>query len=227
MAQSGTVTSTPSTRPIPQLDGTSDSPSSFTKSSAALRDQIAKAKNAAKRSATVKHDSLVGKGDFDLNTDPFNQRPKGDNTGLLRKRIESARMDGRLDISSIGLLALPNEVLKMYDPESMKDSKISWNEIVDPIRLIAADNDLESLSEEAFPDIDPRKAAESEEDVNFQFIGLEMIDLHANRLNALPLGLRRLERLTSLNLVMSSLARCYNDQLLTTNSHTISLGLLQ
>lgn len=182
------------------MDGSSDSPPSFTKSSAALRDQIAKAKTAAKRNATVKHDSLVGKGDFDLNADPFNQRPKEDNKGLIRKRIDSARIDGRLNISSMSLDIIPDEVLKMYDVEAMADSKVSWSETVDLVRLVAADNDFESIAEDCFPDVDAREAADSD-GVNYQFGGLEMLDIHANHLLSLPIGLRRLERLTSLNLV--------------------------
>jgi len=138
-------------------------------------------------------------GEFDLDTDPFNQRPK-DNKGVLRQRIEAARADGRLNIAAMGLSEIPEDVLHMYDADQMQDSKVSWNESVDLSRFIAADNQLTALFDDVFPDIDPGTSAENEEERDFPFAGLELLDFHGNKLQTLPMGLRRLERLTVLNL---------------------------
>jgi hypothetical protein len=40
-----------------------------------------------------------------------------------------------------------------------------------------------------------------DDDNGMQFGGVELLDLHGNHLSGLPLGVRRLERLTVLNLV--------------------------
>lgn len=179
----------------------------------ALRDQIAKAK-AAKRAAATKpmpKDGPVapviptGTFDFGLADDPFNQQIQGnDSKGLLRKRVNAARTDGRLNIAAMGLKEIPQEVLTMYNLESIGAQDGSWAESVDLTRFIAADNDFEILSDDIFPDIDPRESADDEDSRGNQFGGLETLDLHGNVLTALPLGLRRLELLTTLNLVSSS-----------------------
>jgi hypothetical protein len=181
------------------------------KSSLALRDQIAKAK-AAKRAAASKQVSSAAMGnkeevpviasgtfDFGLSDDPFNQHAsqKGPK-GLLRKRIDSARSDGRLNIAAMGFKVIPEEVMNIYNMESMDGS---WAEAVDLTRFVAADNELELIGDDVFPDIDPREAAEDENAKGNQFGGLETLDLHGNVLIALPIGLRRLEVLTALNLV--------------------------
>jgi hypothetical protein len=88
----------------------------------------------------------------------------------------------------------------MYNLESMDRS---WAEAVDLTRFVAADNELELLSDDVFPDIDPREAVDDEDAKGNQFGGLETLDLHGNVIIALPVGLRRLELLTSLNLVSS------------------------
>ncbi|KAL1302869.1 hypothetical protein AAFC00_003197 [Neodothiora populina] len=174
-------------------------------SSSALRDQIAKAKAAAKAAATAKANVAQHNGnedlEFDLAIDPFNARPK-DNKGLLLKRIDAARADGRLNIAAMGLKQIPDEVLRMYDAEEMTKSKLTWSETVDLTRLVAADNEFEIISDEIFPDIDNEAAAEQDEDSSkgLQFRGLESLDLHGNMLIAIPVGLRRLERLTVVNL---------------------------
>lgn len=172
-------------------------------SSAALRDQIAKAR-AAKRTAATKQDSSQAVGsstfDFDLDADPFNQVPK-DRKGLLRKRIDAARADGRLNIAAMGLKAVPDEVLTMYDADQMEHSKISWSETVDLTRFDASNNVFEDIPDNVFPDIDRETAAMGEDSKGLQFGGLEVLDLHANMLQTVPVGIRRLEMLAALNVV--------------------------
>jgi hypothetical protein len=180
------------------------------KSSLALRDQIAKAK-AAKRAAAAKSMSQDGLEtpvipadtfDFGLSDDPFNQQIKENGSkGLLRKRVNAARTDGRLNIAAMGLKEIPEEVLKMYNLESIGAQDGSWAESVDLTRFIAADNDLEFINDDVFPDIDPRENADDEDSKGNQFGGLETLDLHGNGLMTIPIGLRRLELLTTLNLV--------------------------
>ncbi|KAF2487644.1 hypothetical protein BDY17DRAFT_307003 [Neohortaea acidophila] len=174
-------------------------------SSAALRQQIAAAKAAA-RKESVKHDSALGdvvvstsQTSFDLQLDPFNQAPR-DEKHILSNRINAARTDGKLNIAAMALKQIPAEVLNMYDAAAMEESRVSWAEAVDLTRFNAADNEIEELSEAVFPD---RAAADFDMDDQTegnQFAGLETLDLHGNRLSQLPIGMRRLERLTSLNL---------------------------
>lgn len=199
------------------------------KSSLALRDQIAKAK-AAKRAAAAKSMSQDGSEspvipadtfDFGLSDDPFNQQIKTNGSNaLLRKRVSAARTDGRLNIAAMGLKEIPEEVLNMYNLESIGAQDGSWAESVDLTRFVAADNDLEFISDDVFPDIDPRENANDEGN---QFGGLETLDLHGNILTTLPLGLRRLELLTSLNLVSYLHCRMRNFPVLIRNSRIISL----
>ncbi|KAB8302308.1 hypothetical protein EYC80_005744 [Monilinia laxa] len=179
------------------------------KSSSSLRDQIAKAK-AAKRaaantSAASNYEEVpvipTAAFDFGLSDDPFNQRVDPNaSKGLLRKRIAAARTDGRLNIAAMGLKEMPEEVMTMYNLDTLGDQGGSWAEAVDLTRFIAADNEFEKLDETIFPDIDPREAMEDEDFTGNQFGGLETLDLHGNLLKEIPMGLRRLELLTSLNL---------------------------
>jgi hypothetical protein len=182
------------------------------KSSLALRDQIAKAK-AAKRAAAAKSvprgatggidTAVIPESSFDFGlSDPFNTKiNENGSKGLLRKRVSAARADGRLNIAAMSLKEIPEEVLNMYDLESLGAQDGSWAESVDLTRFIAADNDLELIRDDVFPDIDPRESADDEDAKGNQFGGLETMDLHGNVLATLPLGLRRLELLTTLNLV--------------------------
>jgi hypothetical protein len=145
----------------------------------------------------------TGTFDFGLSDDPFNQGiSQASSKGLLRKRIAAARTDGRLNVAAMGFKEIPEEVMTMY--ESVGDS--SWAEAVDLTKFVAADNELELLSDNVFPDVDPQEVANDEDAKGNQFGGLETLDLHGNVLIALPLGLRRLERLTSLNLVRALIA---------------------
>jgi Leucine-rich repeat (LRR) protein len=169
------------------------------KSSSALRESIAKAKAARKAS----RQSSVGPGGLDswdnLNAqDPFNQAPKDSNRGLLLKRIEAARVSGSLNVAAMGLKVIPDEVMTMYDYDPNNNSE--WYESVDLVKFIAADNELEQIPDIAFPDIDPQDYGLEDDCKGNQFGGLEILDLRGNMLRSLPIGLRRLQRLHSLNL---------------------------
>ncbi|RFU33634.1 hypothetical protein B7463_g2690, partial [Scytalidium lignicola] len=184
------------------------------KSSLALRDQIAKAK-AAKKAAMKKTPeappgdpsdrSIVpadNSFDFGLSDDPFNQNtdPSG-SKGLLRKRIDAGRTTGRLNIAAMGFKEIPEEVLNMYNLESIGGDGSAWAESVDLIRFVAADNEIEVIGVDVFPDVDPRSAIDDEdESKGNQFGGLETLDFRGNLLKSVPLGFRRLELLTTLNL---------------------------
>lgn len=178
-----------------------------TKSSNALRESIAKAKAARKAAATKESQqqtaAAAATDPFDV-PDPFNQQSNDSNKGLLRKRVDAGRTTGNLNIAALSLTELPQEVMTMYDfdPESSTD----WYESVDLVKLIAADNELAELPDSAFPDIE---AEDIDLDVNEkgnQFGGLEVCDLHGNLLKSLPMGLRRLHRLHSLNLSNNQLS---------------------
>ncbi|KAL9060173.1 MAG: hypothetical protein Q9162_000787 [Coniocarpon cinnabarinum] len=177
-------------------------------SSAALRQRIAEAK-AKSRNAQRLHkqsveDSTPPTYEFENCEDPFNMKPK-DGRDELQKRIEDARRDGRLNIAAMSLPAIPDEVMKMYDSEAMEQSSIMWNECVDLTRFIGADNDFVELSDTHFPDVSLADMADAEDSRGNMFGGLEHIDLHGNKLERLPLGLRHLSRLTSLNLSRNKL----------------------
>lgn len=179
-------------------------------SSNALREQIAKAREAARRAkaeaertSTPPRDPIVpdpeeiASFDFGLDDDPFNQAKGG--KSLLRKRVDGARVDGRLNIAAMGLKEFPEDVLQMYkyDPN---DTTVAWGEVVDLTSVIAADNELETLPDDLFPDISIEDLADVDEG-GPQFGGVQNIDLHGNRLRDLPLGLARLMQLSRLNLV--------------------------
>lgn len=142
---------------------------------------------------------LDGAFENDSFSDPFNQGPK-DDKHILRNRVNNARMDGKLNIAAMGLKEFPPEVLKMYDAAAMEESKVNWAEVVDLTKLIAADNEFETIDASVFPDKSFEDFNDEEDSQGNQFGGLELLDLHGNALTAIPIGLRRLERLTSLNL---------------------------
>ncbi|EFX00602.1 conserved leucine-rich repeat protein [Grosmannia clavigera kw1407] len=199
------------------------------KSSAALREQIAKAKAARRAAAqpvieespvsTAASDptattvstsatSLSEAGeapviptdstfDFGLSTDPFGQgRTKQAHTKVIQARVDAARTSGRLNIAAMGLREIPKEVMDMYK----SNSGGSWAENVDLTRFVAADNEIEMIEDSVFPDVDVQELADNEEGYFNIFGGLETLDLHGNMLICLPMGLRRLQMLTSLNL---------------------------
>lgn len=140
---------------------------------------------------------------FDV-ADPFNQQTKDSNKGLLRERVGSGRKSGHLNIAAMSLTELPEEVMTMYDfdPESSTD----WYETVDLVKFIAADNELAELPENAFPDIDPQDIDLDVDEKGSQFGGLEVLDIHGNLLRSLPMGLRRLHRLHSMNISNNQLS---------------------
>lgn len=115
----------------------------------------------------------------------------------MRKRVDAARADGRLNIAAMGLSEIPQEVLTMYEYDP--DANTAWGEVVDLTSMIAADNDLDALPESMFPDMDYEAAMDSD-DVVPQFGGIQNLDLHGNVFRGLPMGLRRLPQLTKLNL---------------------------
>jgi Leucine-rich repeat (LRR) protein len=177
----------------------------YSRSSSALRESIATAKAARKTEIQGGPQPQVSSSGTwnDLNIeDPFNQLPKDPNKGLLRTRLEAGRSSGHLNIAAMSLLALPEEVMTMYDFDP--ESSTEWYESVDLVKFIAADNEFVELPEPAFPDID-LEDPDADERGN-QFGGLELLDLHGNLLSSLPIGLRRLQRLHTLNLSNNKLS---------------------
>ncbi|EGP89935.1 uncharacterized protein MYCGRDRAFT_68433 [Zymoseptoria tritici IPO323] len=180
-------------------------------SSSALRQQIAAAKAAARKAQLPQHDSPQDphlNGDpapeEDFHTDPFNQAPR-DEKHIFRNRVNTARMTGKLNIAAMSLKSIPDEVLKMYDSASMTESNVNWAEVVDLTRFVAADNYIEEFDDAVFPDRSAEELADDEDAQGNQFGGLEYLDLHGNWIISLPMGLRRLERLTSLNVANNKL----------------------
>lgn len=182
-------------------------PSAAKSSSSVLREQIAAAKAAARkereneaaRPARSMPSQFDGGFDHDIASDPFNQGPK-DDKHIMRNRVNNARMDGKLNIAAMGLKTIPPEVLSMYDAAVLEDSKVNWAEVVDLTRFIAADNEIADIDPNVFPDKSFEDFNDEEDSQGNQFGGLELLDLHGNALSLVPIGLRRLERLTSLNL---------------------------
>ncbi|OQD82779.1 hypothetical protein PENANT_c020G05460 [Penicillium antarcticum] len=179
------------------------------KSSSTLRETIAKAKAARKAMAAGEKkeelqaeksqapplaDSWGGADD----EDPFNQLPKGDNRLAITKRVQTGRSTGQLNIAAMSLTEIPREVLTMYDYDP--ESAANWFENVDLVKFIAADNELEHISDDVFPDINPEDFDPDSDDRGLQFGGLETLDLHGNILKSLPMGLRRMKNLRTLNL---------------------------
>lgn len=173
------------------------------KSSSALRESIAKAK-AARRTAKQNPEAASSGPWQSIEEDPFNQKPKDSNKGLLRKRVEAARTTGHLNIAAMDLKEIPGEVMGMYDFDP--NSSTDWYESVDLVKFIAADNELEGLTNAAFPDVDPDGLDSDANEKGNQFGGLEVLDLHGNVLRSLPPGIRKLRRLHTLNLSNNSLA---------------------
>ncbi|KAJ2898935.1 hypothetical protein MKZ38_003568 [Zalerion maritima] len=213
-ASGGTALTAESVEPSPAL--------TFRKSSAALRDQIAKAK-AANRAASrqfsqstpVAEEPVIPTDntfDFGLNDDPFNLGiNKNTQEKVIKSRINTARTSGRLNIAALGLKEIPEQVMKMFDLDSVGGVGSAWAESVDLTRFVAADNELEVIDESVFPDCDPAALADDEDSRGNIFGGLETLDLHGNALISLPLGLRRLELMTSLNLSSNRLTNnCFD-----------------
>ncbi|KAK2017360.1 leucine rich repeat family protein [Colletotrichum eremochloae] len=151
--------------------------------------------------------------DIAVTTDPFNtddpfntKRSDASQQKVIQQRLATARNSGRLNIAALGLKEIPAEVLKMYDVESMGTYDGSWAEAVDLTRFVAADNELETIDDAIFPDVTAEEMAQDEDSNGNIFGGLEAMDLHGNTLISLPMGLRQLPLLTSLNLSQNRLA---------------------
>jgi Leucine-rich repeat (LRR) protein len=182
------------------------------KSSSTLRETIAKAK-AARKAVTegekqenpqkpiAQTQPAVSWGNVD-DEDPFDELPKGPSSLVMRKRVQTARATGQLNIAAFALTEIPKEVLTMYDYDS---DNANWFENVDLVKFIAADNELEQISDEVFPDINPEEFDPDSDDRGLQFGGIETLDLHGNILKSLPMGLRQLQSLRTLNLSNNSL----------------------
>lgn len=197
------------------------------KSSAALREQIAKAKAARRVAAQQAPDdkpaqrgapaasfstSFGDAGDvapvvptdttFEFGLDPFNQNRNGESQAkVILARVGAARTSGRLNIAALNLREIPPEVMGMYDSDATGGYDGSWAEAVDLTRFVAADNEIEMIDDSIFPDQSLEELAETDDSKGNIFGGLETLDLHGNMLISLPMGLRRLPVLTSLNLV--------------------------
>ena len=191
----------PAPKIVAEESGPSPKAATAAKSSLALREQIRAAK-AARLSSGKQEAPADTIPDFDPGQfkDPFNTKPK-DERSLIRKRVDTARSDGRLNVSAMGFKDIPDEVLKMYDYDFNKDTDVAWNEVVDLTRFIAADNEIETIPDAVFPDVNGDSYNEDDDAATPKFGGIEVLDLHGNNLFDVPMGLRRLECLTSLNLV--------------------------
>lgn len=196
------------------LGTVAQSPPKIPSSSNALREQIAKAREAARRgkaepsrTSTPPRDAIVpdpaeiASFDFGLD-DPFNQGGKGGKS-VMRKRIDGARVDGRLNLAAMGLKVIPDDVLSMYK-YNPNDTTVAWGEVVDLGVMILADNELETVPDAMFPDVDAEDMIDSDE-AGPQFGGVHTMDLHGNMLQELPAGLGRLSLLSKLNLSRNKL----------------------
>ncbi|KAG8529955.1 uncharacterized protein KY384_005436 [Bacidia gigantensis] len=166
------------------------------KSSAALRQTIAKAKAAHRTGSTFPNAPGAAFGN-----DSFPEVIlSGNNSASLNKRIRSARMDGKLNIAAMGLKQLPAEILSMYDMnDDIADG--SWAESVDLVKLIAADNEITYIEDSLLPVGKPETFANGEEDSQgLVLASLENLDMHGNLLRTLPHRMENLQCLTILNL---------------------------
>ena len=193
------------------VDASSDtcSAQSPPKTSLALRETIARAKAARKEAASAIR-ALGGNGNLPLQVEGSVADAGilgGSNEGLLKQRVKAATISGHLNISAMRLSTMPDAVLRMYDSG---DSPVDWSEMVDLSRLNAADNEFETISGQVFPDWSVDEIADDEEKSN-QFGGLEVLDLHNNLLQEVPSGLRRLGRLTRLDLSGNKLSNASLD----------------
>jgi Leucine-rich repeat (LRR) protein len=175
----------------------------FSKSSASLRCAITKAKQeAASRKVLLGRvrgsaATSLGRGlSHGLNDDPFIVEEAD---RLLKNRIKGALLSGNLNVAAMQLMSIPAGIKQMYDVH--EHPSIPWAECVDLTKFIIADNKLERLDEDIFPDATDAELEFAEfGEYNGQLRGLEVLDVHNNLLNDLPLGMRRLQKLRSLNI---------------------------
>ena len=115
---------------------------------------------------------------------------------ILRKQMNSARSDGKLNISRLGLEKFPEEIFKMYEPDAITDGP-TWYESVDLTRLDASNNEIQDLG---WDDLDSQTENEEDQSGVTIFSSLQTLDLHDNRLHTVPSILRTFKHLTVLNL---------------------------
>ena len=123
---------------------------------------------------------------------------------IVKKRINNARKDGKLNIAALCLAEIPTEVLKMYEYDPNDKSSSPWYESVDVTRLLAADNEFKELPSQVFPS-GGRYSQDDPDPQDGIFTGLTDIDLHGNSLQALPSTMGNLPALTTLNLSRNQL----------------------
>ncbi|MCJ1392011.1 hypothetical protein MMC18_004878 [Xylographa bjoerkii] len=117
---------------------------------------------------------------------------------VLRKRIDIAKTEGKLNIAALGLTEIPRDVLHMY--EHNDDGSVAWYETVDLTRLNAADNEIVDITAAFSPAGLTEHDDQNEDAPGGVFAGLEFIDLHGNRIITVPPLFSSLSRLTTLNL---------------------------
>ncbi|KAL9008833.1 MAG: hypothetical protein Q9173_006082 [Seirophora scorigena] len=184
------------------------SPKSTLKSSAALRDTIANARAARRAAPAYEAEEVVKPIKRHLNLPGPEPEPEDDtHVNPLRRRINAARGDGRLNISGMGLKTFPDEVLKMYDSKNMTDGP-AWYESVDLVRLDVSNNGIEDLG---WDFLDAPTGQDDEQPRENIFLGLQTLDLHGNRLRSLPASLPDFEQLTFLNLSKNYLGQSIPD----------------
>ncbi|KAF2224649.1 hypothetical protein BDZ85DRAFT_195180 [Elsinoe ampelina] len=171
--------------------------------SSTFRSAIERAK-AAHRAAKVRLDQQ-SHSEYDLYVDPFNQKLKETGDTIMKKRIDTARREGKLNISALDLKEMPELVIQMYDSQSLADSGIAWHETVDLITVNAADNAISCFTSELFPDVDPEEAVHGDNLKASVFAGVERMDFRGNQLMTLPSGMHFLKRLTTINLSRNQL----------------------
>ncbi|KAL8932907.1 MAG: hypothetical protein Q9216_006618 [Gyalolechia sp. 2 TL-2023] len=184
----------------------SASPKPSSKSSAALRETIANAKAARRAAPKYEADEVIKPVHQNLDVCGFGAED-GIHVNVLRKRINSARSDGKLNISGMALMEFPEAILKMYEPDAMTDGA-TWYESVGLVRLDASNNELEDLGWDSL-----EKGLENREDQPYEsiFSGLKSLNLSKNRLECLPSTVRDLDNLTVLNLSRNRLNTSMSD----------------
>ena len=174
----------PSASKLTQAEQAGCSPGKTDKSSATLRETIAKAK--AARTRQLQGD-MLGTSRVTTDTGPT----------ILDKRLEMARTDGRLNISALALGELPLKIISTYDRNVLDFADNSTFETMALTKLAAADNDIKHLPDKHFPEAHMQSQG--------VFRTLESLDLHGNRLTFLPPGFSNLQSLSILNLSRNNL----------------------
>lgn len=189
----------PPKTPQPPKDSPPESVTSSPKKQS-LKEAIAAARKARKQSDTGTPTNVLDTFNFEI-ADPFNTGA-GPNAGaeLLKKRIASARTEGRLNISNMELKEIPAEVYKMYEVPVDSEDGSRWYDSIDLTRMIIADNEIESIGEEL---VKVFAALQSMDVSSLSKLAREYADFlkaHNNLLPSIPSNWNRLNRLSSLNL---------------------------